>query len=294
MNDETKTEIMPSGIAVRDQRAGAMQPSTDQLPPGAPASYALVRLAVEKGLPIDQLQELLKLHREEEDRQARRAYVAAMASCKAELQTVLARDKRGDIGKYTTLGAAVELISPVMGKFGLSFDHPLEQNEQTGRMKVTCRVTHAEGHCESFSISLFADKGPRRNACQEVGSAYSYGKRYTLFAAMGIASSDEDNDGAGAPKTAPAAKPDTEKSSALPERAQRVIAAFGKWGVDQKAMEAGVGKPVTEWGDAEYKAFNDHYHAINKLGAPDREAEARRRFKLEPEQPREREAGEEG
>ncbi len=290
------TEVLPARI--NDSRASQMERFAAPDPAGAPPSYGLVRMAIERNLPIEQLRELLTLHREEEDRQARRAYTAAMAACKLELAPGLARDKKGDVGKYSTLGLAVETVTPVAAKHGLTFDHmPDAQDEKTGRITVSCRVTHAMGHTEVFTLSAMPDKGPRRNDIQATGSAFTYLRRMTLFGAFGLSSVEDDDDGRAAGKAPPeGTKEGSGAKQELPERARKPIDAFKRWGIAQADLEGkgGVNCIAASWEDEHYQALNDRYNKAMKLAEKDRRAAARQAFGLPDEKPPEREAGQEG
>lgn len=288
--DGEKTEA----VQVIDKRAGAMAPT----PVGSTPSD-LIRVALERGVTIEQMAQLIALQERMEATEARKAYVAAMAGCKAELKAVLSRDKKGDAGRYTTLGHAIDEISPVMGRHGLSFDHPLVQDEKTGRMKITCRVTHERGHCEEFPIWLHPDKGPRRNANQEIGSSYLYGRRYTLFAALGLASTDEDTDGRAPPLAAPPPETTAEQgadSRGLPDRAAKAIAWFhDALGIEQAQLERALKLPAVQWADADFRHLSAARKKLGELALADRAKVALEWFpaSAEAEQPPP-EPGEEG
>ena len=64
-------------------------------------------------------------------------------------------------------------------------------------MSVTCRITHRMGHSEEVSMSAFKDDSGKKNAIQQVASAITYLQRYTLLAATGLATHEQqDDDGA--------------------------------------------------------------------------------------------------
>ena len=60
-------------------------------------------------------------------------------------------------------------------------------------MKVTCRITHRDGHYEETSLFGPVDGSGNKNPIQAIGSAVTYLQRYTLKAAVGIAASQDDD-----------------------------------------------------------------------------------------------------
>src|SRR5437660_174203 len=65
-----------------------------------------------------------------------------------------------------------------------------------GTIRVTCILTHVQGHSEQVSMSAQPDTSGSKNSIQAIGSTASYLQRYTLFAATGLAPKDADTDGA--------------------------------------------------------------------------------------------------
>ena len=62
------------------------------------------------------------------------------------------------------------------------------------------KVTHIKGHSEDTTLSGPPDDSGRKNNIQQIASTVSYLERYTLFALLGLASQDMDDDGQGADK----------------------------------------------------------------------------------------------
>ena len=53
------------------------------------------------------------------------------------------------------------------------------------------------GHSESVTLDAFKEDSGTKNNIQAMGSSITYLERYTLFAATGLASEEQDDDGAG-------------------------------------------------------------------------------------------------
>jgi len=159
----------------------------------------LLNIAIEKGADLEKLEKLMDLQIKWESNQARKAYHVAMAAFKANLPTVV-KDKTNSQykSKYASEDALINTINPELSKHGLSatFDFA-----QTGdEIKVTCNITHADGHRESVSLSGKADGSGSKNPLQQIKSTTTYLRKATFEAITGIASSDNeaDDDGNGA------------------------------------------------------------------------------------------------
>ena len=160
----------------------------------------MLQIAVSQGADLDKLEKLMALQERWEANEAKKAYVAAMNAFKANPPTVL-KTKNVTFGKtaysHALLEDAAELIGAEMTKHGLSFRWTCEQLEG-GQVKVTCIITHCQGHSESTSLSAGLDQSGGKNNIQALGSTVAYLERYTLFAASGTAAKGMDDDGKGA------------------------------------------------------------------------------------------------
>ena len=115
---------------------------------------------------------------------------AALAKAHTEL-TNPKKDSKAELGqysyKYASLGAILDHVRPVLAKHGLSIAQNVEMHE--GRVEVTTLLTHAAGGLLSFGPIV----GPTGNTWQTLGSGITYGRRYALTAALGIAAEDDDD-----------------------------------------------------------------------------------------------------
>lgn len=151
---------------------------------------------------IGDLKQLLDMHREWEQDQARAAYNQAFAAFRADPPHIY-KDKEVRYSstryKHATLDHVAGEIGKAMAPHGLSFRW--ETKQEDAKITVTCWINHVAGHREGTTLSAPADTSGQKNAIQAIGSAVTYLQRYSLLAATGLAAS-EDDDGAGvsAPK----------------------------------------------------------------------------------------------
>lgn len=283
--DENKTET--EAIAIIDKRAAAMPvEKAHEEPTGA----ALIRVAIERGTSLDQLEKLMALQERWEANEARKAFVVAMAACKADLPATVSKDHQVDFpmkddggGKgrvqyrHTTLANLVGEVLPVLARHGLSHGYETHQDEN-GRITVSCRLQHVMGHSEIVTLAAYPDESGRKNKIQAIGSTVTYLQRYTLMAALGIASSDDDDAGAGARTKAAQSEPE---DRAVSPRATKAASSFETtYGVPQKAIEKLLGKPITDWEPEDLQVLGKHWDRIAKLPAEERRSAMRKTFNL--------------
>ncbi len=146
---------------------------------------------------------------------------AGLAAALVEVQRrlpVLHRDKvatvesqRGRYSyKYVDLASVTEVVMPLLAEFGLAF---ISRTTVLGEHFVlSCSLVHAPtGEREEAVMPL-----PTGTTAQVLGSWLSYGRRYLLACLTGLATSDEDDDGAAASKPARKAAPRRASTSEAP------------------------------------------------------------------------------
>jgi hypothetical protein len=153
---------------------------------------SMIAAAVANGTPISELGQLFDLQQRWEASEARKAYVSAMSAFRAGVPTILKARKTNN-SKYAGLAESISTIRPALTANGLS--HSWSTSQADGKISVTCCVTHIMGHSECTTLEAAPDTGPGRNNIQAVGSTVSYLERYTLYAILGLASTDQDDDG---------------------------------------------------------------------------------------------------
>lgn len=95
--------------------------------------------------------------------------------------------------KYADLDAIIKTITPALSANGLSQHQFTDTDMETKAVKITTMLLHESGqHITSDTLTLPADSFGKFNA-QTIGSAITYGRRYSLSALLGIASEDDDD-----------------------------------------------------------------------------------------------------
>jgi len=211
----------------------------------------ILQMAVQSGnIDTAALEKLMDLAERHEANEARKAYAAAMVGLKRDLPGVLHKDKQvgfesrsGGSVRYshTTLGAAVDAILDHLTQHG--FSHSWIPNNDDKMVRVTCRLTHSQGHSEEATMSAPPDNSGKKSPAQAIASTNTLLQRYTMLSLLGIATADmtepepEEHD------------PDTVDSKAA-MHGMRVALDLG---YEKDAIEGSVGKPMSQWttGDLE-------------------------------------------
>jgi len=97
---------------------------------------------------------------------------------------------------YASLAAVFDAIQEPFAKNGLSQHQKLHSRD--GQVGVETEIRHSSGQqlvCPILWLPFDEQKG--RTAVQAIGSAIQYGRRYSLMAAAGLPSEDDDGNAAG-------------------------------------------------------------------------------------------------
>lgn len=155
----------------------------------------LLAMAVEKGLGVAELEKLVALQERWEANQARKAFFQAFTKFQAKAPD-LRKTKDVAFGdthyKFAPLGDITRQLSESLEKAELSYRWEIDDDANT--IKVTCLVSHIDGHTERTTMQAAPDTSGKKNAIQARGSAIEYMKRYTLIGALGLSTTDTDVD----------------------------------------------------------------------------------------------------
>lgn len=161
--------------------------------------FQMVNAAMASG-NIDQLERMMQMKRDFEADEARKAYADAMAEFRG-ICPPIKKDARVNFTSakgvtdynHETFDGIMLTVSPSLSECGLSTT--FRSASDAGLVKVTCIVTHKDGHTEETSLSAAPDSSGGKNAIQAVGSIVTYLQRYTIKLMLGL-SAGEDNDAA--------------------------------------------------------------------------------------------------
>lgn len=184
--------------------------------------------AIQQGLSIEHLEKLMNLQERWEANQARKLFFESLANFQKNCP-ILEKTKRVNYVtksgsktdyKYAPLGEITSTLQNVLSQNGLSFRWEID--DKSDMINCTCIISHVAGHSERTSMGARKDESGGKNEIQSRGSTITYLQRYTLIAALGIATADEDIDGQDSHKTDVKAEPQAKKAEPQPVQNKEV------------------------------------------------------------------------
>ena len=190
MENDEPDEALP-GTMVPVETAAIDEPAIDA--PIEDGMAFIRQLAMQPDMSVEKLSQILDVQERYRKIEAEKAFTEAMVAFKQD-PPIIVKTTDGDKHKYASLAQVVALVLPALAKYG--FTHRWLTEQQGGEVKVTCILTHVQGHSISASFTGPHDTTGSKNAAQAVGSAFTYGERYSLMAVTGLAAHEMDDDGA--------------------------------------------------------------------------------------------------
>ena len=143
----------------------------------------------------------MEIWREFKAMQAESAYVTAYAEFKKNAPAVVKDLHNDQFGSdYASLGNLVNTTNAALGQFGLNARWSVDQTDPSW-IKMTCILSHIEGHKESVTIAGPPDTTGKKNDLQMIKSTLTYLEGATFQAITGVVareySQDDDANGAG-------------------------------------------------------------------------------------------------
>ena len=162
---------------------------------------SLLAMAVQNGMSVDQLKELIKMKNDEEDRESEKIFNEKFCEMQStfpvikQINPVKNKEKTRVLYSYAPLKQAIKQIKGILKEFGFSY-YFTEEAIKDNWKRVHCHVS-GHGHERSAYVDIpVMQAGKMTNITQQIGAASTYGKRYALFNVLGLVT-DDDTDGAG-------------------------------------------------------------------------------------------------
>lgn len=152
------------------------------------------------------------------------ALAAALAKAQGELKNIeKSKTNTHFKTKYADIADGLDVVRPVLSKYGIAIIQATDMNPDTGIFFLTTRLVHTSGEWVESIYPLPVGKA------QEQGSAITYARRYSLFSMVGVAGTNEDDDGnaaspVGPSKPMPQVKAPSVDKDALLEKARHTAA----------------------------------------------------------------------
>jgi hypothetical protein len=206
---------------------------------------SIMEMVRDPALSVEKASALLDMQERMIDRQAKADFFAAKAKVMLELPRIrkdgAITNRDGKVqSRFATFEAIDKIVRPICNAAGLVYSFIPSQSGNS--LTVTCELAHTGGHVERYGpMPLAIDTTGAKNATQGAGSAVSYGKRYTLCAALNIVTEGEDDGGKSGRELVSGTSEDWQESLTL--AAQKAAlggsAAYVKWFKEQTNMQRG-------------------------------------------------------
>jgi hypothetical protein len=164
---------------------------------------SLLRHAIDKNLPIEQMERLLTMRREMKAEWARDQYFAALSGFQADCPIIEKKHKVSEKKKseqeipktrytYAALEDLVEPVRPYLEKWGFSYTFKSQQDKDA--VTAICHAHHRDGHEEVNSFTAPIDHDAYMSDPQKVAAALTFSCRYAFKGAFGVQTRGEDRD----------------------------------------------------------------------------------------------------
>lgn len=170
-------------------------------PPSGDLAVVIERLAANPGVDVAKLEKIIDLQERILRHQAKVAFDEAFTRLAGDLPVIAERAKTNN-GRYAPLEDIIEAVRPILTQHGFALSHRTEWLDK-GTVKVIGILTHQMGHEKTSEFLSGADSSGNKNAIQGLGSAVTYGRRYTTNDLLCIVTRHEDDDGRKAGRVPP-------------------------------------------------------------------------------------------
>lgn len=157
------------------------------------------RAARDPNVDIDKMERLFQMRLNMEAKAAEAAFNTAMAAAQAELVPVV-HNARNDqtSSNYANIEALAKVAMPTIHKHGFGLSFGTFKSEIADHQGVTCKVSHASGHSETYKYDVPVDAAGLKGSVNKTkthayGSTLTYGRRYATLMAFNIATKDDDD-----------------------------------------------------------------------------------------------------
>lgn len=167
----------------------------------APNPGALLQMAFERGVDVDQLEKIMGLYERWQEREQEKEMNADLAefraSCPPIPRTKEVKTRNGELlYRYAELDDIESIVRPLLKERGMTFDYDVKAGPDNS-LVVACCLRHNNGLKRESTFPIPNVQGSNTNPAQDQGIKNTYGKRYALQNILGITPED-DTDGRGA------------------------------------------------------------------------------------------------
>ena len=162
----------------------------------------LFRLAIDKGISVEGLEKLVMLHERIADRSAGQEFAEALAGFQNDCPSI-SKESRAEITprsgikygyNYAELDRIVEVVRPILHKYGLAFSW--DSGVEGPTLSCVCTLRHINGHKEKATFACPTESRAGMSVQQAHAGALTFARRQALVQVLGLTTCEPDSDGA--------------------------------------------------------------------------------------------------
>ncbi len=186
------SSTLPLEQGAKDVALVPANPNTDMI-------QMIERMASNKDVDVEKLERLIALNDRSVDREAAAAFNAAFSKMQADIPEIdekgAIKNRAGEVqSRYARFEDVQKVLKPILIRHGFALSFRSEWPDPK-TVKVVGILTHVMGHARESEFLSAADESGSKNAIQGLGSAVSYGRRYTTIDLLNITTRGQDDDG---------------------------------------------------------------------------------------------------
>lgn len=158
----------------------------------------IVAMATNPDIDLERIKTVLSMQVDFERREAEKAFYKAISEFRRHVKPITKsktvdyqpRDKPRVCYKHASMDDIDKGISQALTETGLSYYFEISQNN--GQLKVTCVITHELGHKKETVMFSPIQEQAGITGLKALASTQTYLERYTLTAALGLSTTEDD------------------------------------------------------------------------------------------------------
>lgn len=157
----------------------------------------LIQQAIDKNVPIETMEKLLAMWREIKEAKEKELYYKALSKFQSicpiiEKRKIVYNSDKTERYRYAPIEDILEQIKISLMDCGISYD--FDSVIEDGKYTSVCSIHHVGGYTKKFTLPVPIENSKFMSSIQSVGTARTYSNRYVFENALGIMTSEEDND----------------------------------------------------------------------------------------------------
>ena len=176
---------------------GEMVEQKDLTQPVSTLLQIIDRVASDPAADVEKLERMFSLYERDQARVAEQAYASAMNLAQGHMPSIH-KGQRGDQGKYTfaNISEVVKAAKPIWLEYGFSLQFGQEECSRDGYLRIGCHIKQRDGHREHQWVEVPDENKSQSGKTimskhQEIGSGFTYGRRYLTCLIFNIATDDD-------------------------------------------------------------------------------------------------------